>query len=387
MPRFNADLSIRGRFIRPDAVWDRERVIVELDGRAAHGTAARLRGGPRAGSNPPARGLAHRPRHLAPASRRPRGRGAGPPRAARPPGDFYPVGMSTELFEHFLRDESRRGPAHERAFTGAAGGAACGDLARISLAHRGRPGRLGHLRRRGLRRDPGGDGRGRRDGGRRAGARRGADRDRGGRRDSRRPHPGQAPRRAARGRCPPSRPRRRGGERGAAGARRGGPGRGRDVGRGRQRRRGAARTRARGRRRRDHGQALGRPGDRRRQGLLLARGGARRPLRRPLDRRPPPHPRSRGGLPPPGGRLLPLGPRGRRHPEPLHRLQRRGQAGGDGRPRRAPRRRAADHRPLRAHRRRRGRPAARRRRRLRPRTRATCSPACRRRCCPGSASR
>jgi tRNA-specific 2-thiouridylase len=41
--------------------------------------------------------------------------------------------MSTELFEHFLRDESRRGPVDERAFTGAAGGAACGDLARISL--------------------------------------------------------------------------------------------------------------------------------------------------------------------------------------------------------------------------------------------------------------
>ncbi len=41
--------------------------------------------------------------------------------------------MSTELFEHFLRDESRRGPAEPGAFTGAAGGAACGDLARISL--------------------------------------------------------------------------------------------------------------------------------------------------------------------------------------------------------------------------------------------------------------
>lgn len=41
--------------------------------------------------------------------------------------------MERELFEHYLTDESRRGPAPERAFTGAAGGAACGDLSRISL--------------------------------------------------------------------------------------------------------------------------------------------------------------------------------------------------------------------------------------------------------------
>lgn len=41
--------------------------------------------------------------------------------------------MSGELFEHYLRDEARRGPAPEGAFTGAAGGAACGDLSRISL--------------------------------------------------------------------------------------------------------------------------------------------------------------------------------------------------------------------------------------------------------------
>ncbi len=38
-----------------------------------------------------------------------------------------------ELLEHYLRDESRRGPAGDAAFTGAAGGAACGDLARVSL--------------------------------------------------------------------------------------------------------------------------------------------------------------------------------------------------------------------------------------------------------------
>jgi tRNA-specific 2-thiouridylase len=41
--------------------------------------------------------------------------------------------MDRELFDHFLRDESRRGPTLDDAFTGAAGGAACGDLSRLSL--------------------------------------------------------------------------------------------------------------------------------------------------------------------------------------------------------------------------------------------------------------
>lgn len=41
--------------------------------------------------------------------------------------------MQRELFEHYLGDESRRGPVLDGAFTGAAGGAACGDLSRISL--------------------------------------------------------------------------------------------------------------------------------------------------------------------------------------------------------------------------------------------------------------
>src|SRR5829696_8149073 len=41
--------------------------------------------------------------------------------------------MDMEAFEHYLRDETRRGPAPDGAFTGAAGGAACGDLSRISL--------------------------------------------------------------------------------------------------------------------------------------------------------------------------------------------------------------------------------------------------------------
>jgi tRNA-specific 2-thiouridylase len=42
--------------------------------------------------------------------------------------------MERELFEHYLSDESRFGPVVDGAFTGAAGGAACGDLSRISLA-------------------------------------------------------------------------------------------------------------------------------------------------------------------------------------------------------------------------------------------------------------
>jgi tRNA-uridine 2-sulfurtransferase len=41
--------------------------------------------------------------------------------------------MDRELFEHYLSDETRRGTAPDDAYTGAAGGAACGDLARISF--------------------------------------------------------------------------------------------------------------------------------------------------------------------------------------------------------------------------------------------------------------
>ncbi len=42
--------------------------------------------------------------------------------------------MSSEAFEHYLSDDSRRGPAPDGAFSGAAGGAPCGDLVRLSLA-------------------------------------------------------------------------------------------------------------------------------------------------------------------------------------------------------------------------------------------------------------
>lgn len=37
-PRLNADLAVRGRFLRADCLWAEQRLIVELDGRAAHGT-------------------------------------------------------------------------------------------------------------------------------------------------------------------------------------------------------------------------------------------------------------------------------------------------------------------------------------------------------------
>jgi len=37
-PRMNADLHLRGRFFQIDALWEDERVAVELDSRSVHGT-------------------------------------------------------------------------------------------------------------------------------------------------------------------------------------------------------------------------------------------------------------------------------------------------------------------------------------------------------------
>jgi very-short-patch-repair endonuclease len=37
-PLLNATLPIRGRMLKPDCMWPGERLIVELDGRAVHGT-------------------------------------------------------------------------------------------------------------------------------------------------------------------------------------------------------------------------------------------------------------------------------------------------------------------------------------------------------------
>lgn len=37
-PRRNADIAVAGRFFEADCLWPRPRLIVELDGRAVHGT-------------------------------------------------------------------------------------------------------------------------------------------------------------------------------------------------------------------------------------------------------------------------------------------------------------------------------------------------------------
>ncbi len=41
-PRMNADLSVRGRFFQIDALWERQRVALELDSRGVHGTRRRF---------------------------------------------------------------------------------------------------------------------------------------------------------------------------------------------------------------------------------------------------------------------------------------------------------------------------------------------------------
>jgi very-short-patch-repair endonuclease len=37
-PRFNADVAVAGRFFEVDCAWGEAKLVVELDGRAAHGT-------------------------------------------------------------------------------------------------------------------------------------------------------------------------------------------------------------------------------------------------------------------------------------------------------------------------------------------------------------
>jgi very-short-patch-repair endonuclease len=48
-PLFNATLPMRGRLLRPDCMWPDQRLIAELDGRAAHGTDRAFEGDRRRG--------------------------------------------------------------------------------------------------------------------------------------------------------------------------------------------------------------------------------------------------------------------------------------------------------------------------------------------------
>ena len=57
-----------------------------------------------------------------------------PSRRAEPASSLYAEGVSEALLNDYRRDGARRGPAPEGAFSGAAGGAPCGDLVRLSLA-------------------------------------------------------------------------------------------------------------------------------------------------------------------------------------------------------------------------------------------------------------
>ena len=307
--------GVRGRFFEADCLWQRAAADRRARRPRRPRHRARLRERPRARPDPRSPRAGARPASpgascgtnrtaiaadLRRAAARVRGRSAS-----------YPVAWTGSSSSTTCATRAGAGPPADGAFTGAAGGAACGDLSRISLtvedgriaavtfdaegcgATRPRPPRWPRwstARRCSRRRAIGIDD---------------------GRRGDRRPDAGQAPRRRSSPPTPctapwpaPPPPDRSASPshrlRGRPRARRG-----RHVRRRRQRRRRAARARARGGGGRRHGQALGRPGDRRRQGLLLAGGGARRPRARPLARHPALHPRPRGGVPPPRRRPLP----------------------------------------------------------------------------------
>ena len=116
-------------------MWSEERLIVELDGGAVHGTDRAFETDRAARPDPARRGLALAAGHLAAAARR-TGGDRGRPAAgccARLDG-LLPCSDGPRAIRALPR---RRGAGAERrpdgAFTGAAGGAACGDLSRLSL--------------------------------------------------------------------------------------------------------------------------------------------------------------------------------------------------------------------------------------------------------------
>ena len=142
-PRLNATLPVRGGCSKPDCMWPEQRLLAELDGREAHGTDEAFEGDRQRdrillvegwrSTRITWRQLRDERDEIAADLRdcwRCRRSGLAP---LRPTAASYPLAMDRELFEHYLSDESRRGAPADGAFTGAAGGAACGDLSRISL--------------------------------------------------------------------------------------------------------------------------------------------------------------------------------------------------------------------------------------------------------------
>ena len=273
------------------------------------------------------------------------------------PPNFLRLMDAAEAIEHYLRDAlAPRARARRVAFADPPAalpaatwsGSRCGSTAGAI--------ERGHLRRRGLRREPGRGRRGRRAGRGRAPCSR---RPRSAPSGSRRSSAGSPRPTATRPTSPPTRctarSRRwpaRASRSLAAAAPRAGPGRAQR--RRRLRRRRAARARARRRGRRGDAEALGRPGRRRRAQLLLARGGAAA-RRRSRTRSGIPHLTLdlRARVPRRGRRSRSSTGTPRAHAEPLRALQRRGPDRRDDRARRPARRGRARHRPLRAHRRRR----------------------------------
>ncbi len=91
-PRRNADLAVGGRFFEVDCLWADQRLIVELDGRATHGTARAFERDREKDRLLLGRRLARHPDHLAPAARRcAGGRCRSAQAAARIVAASYPV--------------------------------------------------------------------------------------------------------------------------------------------------------------------------------------------------------------------------------------------------------------------------------------------------------
>jgi hypothetical protein len=84
-PEVNAWLQIEGEWLECDCVWHVKRLVVELDGRATHGTAAAFERDRAPGPAPARRGLANGPDHVASVASGRRGARRGSASGPRPP--------------------------------------------------------------------------------------------------------------------------------------------------------------------------------------------------------------------------------------------------------------------------------------------------------------